>query len=470
MKIERIQGNEERRILTAMIVDNQALGRISTKWDGEMFRSRWADIVGDWCVKYHRRYGRAPQKHVQGLFESWASEGKDKETIQLVERFLTNLSEDYKQAKNDAANSDFIVDLAAKHFTRVKLRRTTDRVSGFVDEGKLDKAVEEWTKFHAVELGMGAAIDVLHNQEAVRAAFEEEAEDILVYPGALGTFFKGQMARDSFIALLAPEKRGKTFWLIDMGWRAMLQRRRVAWFAAGDMSEKQMIRRLAARAARHPVRSKEWPATVKYPIKMRRTEDGTVQVKFEEKTFDRPLSWRAAWKAFQEVAQYRVKGKDYLRLSVHPNSTLSVKGIDAQLEAWAREGWVPDVVITDYADILDEDSAMPGAQAPRDKINASWKQQRALSQKWHILYITATQADAEGGVVDIIRRTNFSEDKRKLAHVTGMLGINQSSEEKDKGVFRLNWVVLREGEFSESATVAVASCLPLASPAVKSCF
>ena len=51
------------------------------------------------------------------------------------------------------------------------------------------------------------------------------------------------------------EKRGKTFWLIDMAWRGMLQRKKVAFFATGDMSQRQMMRRFIARAAKRPFKA-----------------------------------------------------------------------------------------------------------------------------------------------------------------------------------------------------------------------
>ncbi len=51
-----------------------------------------------------------------------------------------------------------------------------------------------------------------------------------------------------------------------------------------------------------------------------------------------------------------------------------------------------------------------------------------------------------------------------------MIGLNQTMEEKDKGIFRLNWIVRREAEFSEYRCLNVASCLALARPYVVGCF
>jgi hypothetical protein len=52
-----------------------------------------------------------------------------------------------------------------------------------------------------------------------------------------------------------------------------------------------------------------------------------------------------------------------------------------------------------------------------------------------------------------------------------MIGINQTDpEEKDLGVMRLNWIKLRDEDFSEKAVVWVAGCLSIANPIIRSTF
>jgi hypothetical protein len=155
-------------------------------------------------------------------------------------------------------------------------------------------------------------------------------------------------------------------------------------------------------------------------------------------------------------------------LSVHPNSSINVEGIVSTLNVWERSGWVPDVVVVDYADIL----SIPTGYRPgdRDAINETWKQLRNLSQSRHILVVTATQADANSYTANTIRRGNFSDDRRKNDHVTGMLGINATEEEQELGIFRLNWTKRREEAYTESRCVHVAGCLHLGRPHIKSTF
>ena len=106
----------------------------------------------------------------------------------------------------------------------------------------------------------------------------------------------------------------------------------------------------------------------------------------------------------------------------------------------------------------------------RDAINNTWKAMRALSQRRHCCVVTATQADADSYDSWLLSMSNFSEDKRKYAHVTAMAGINQTQPEKERGIYRLNWLVGREFEFTESQVVWTAACLTVGNPAILSVF
>jgi len=135
------------------------------------------------------------------------------------------------------------------------------------------------------------------------------------------------------------------------------------------------------------------------------------------------------------------------------------------LKEWAREGWVADVVVIDYSDILDMN--YPKIEG-RDRIDRTWRDLRRISQQFHCLVVTATQTNRDSYDAKIITRKHSSEDKRKLAHVTGMIGINQTEEEKKQEVMRFNWIKVRDGKYFESKCVAVAGCLSVGNVAIRS--
>lgn len=465
MQVNRRDGSDERRILIGMIVDRVVLGRISTKWEKDLFSSKWANLVAGWCHKFFEKYNKAPGKAIEGLFESWASRHGESDTVKLVEKLLSSLDGEYRSLKRES-NSDYIIDLASNHFNKVKLSKLAKQLEGAVDNGELDDAVKSITSYNKLEMGLGSGINVLQDKEAVRAAFAERRESIIKYHGDLGTFLGDSLERDGFIALVASAKKGKTFVLMDMAWRAMEQRRKVAFFQMGDLSQNQSMRRFMIRAARRPYK----PGKILYPIKVEKDPDEDMAiVEHKEKEYTDGLDWRKCWKSCKEVMESKARTKEpLLKLSCHAACTLNVHGIRGILQNWERTGWVPDVVIIDYADLI---APIAGYKESRDQVNATWTALRSLSTQLHCLTVAATQADAGSYTAHTLHRSNFSNDRRKNDHVTGMIGINQSVAEKEMGLMRWNWVVpYREGDFKEGVCVHVAGCLAIANPCIRSTF
>jgi hypothetical protein len=465
MRIDKKNSSQERRILIAMIVDSVVLGRIASKYQSRMFKSKWANIIAKWCLNYYQKYEKAPMKHIEDLFEKWSVETKDKATINIVSKFLESLSDEYENLKTES-NSNYIIDITGHYFNQVNIENLIEKVESDISAGKTEKAHKHLISYNKIEMGVGEGIDVLQDKEAIREAFDTDRKETLIeFAGALDEFFKGSLEREGFIAFMGKKGVGKSFWLMTMAYQGMLQRRRVAMFEVGDMGKRQTMRRLMIRTAKQP----RFPQDVYYPKKIYRDERKRIKRRFEIKEFTKKLSWRKAHKACRKLMDKKIKSQDsYFKLSCHFNSTLSVDGIDSILQDWERQSnWIPDIIVIDYADIL---KMVYAHKEGRDCINETWKQLRALSQKRHCLLITATQSDADSYNRGTLKMKNFSDDRRKIDSVTGMIGINQTESEKKRGIMRLNWISLRDDEFHSSHCVHVAGCLALANPAIKSCF
>lgn len=463
------EGSDARRILIGMIVNDRVLSRLASQWNGSvgLFSSKYANLIANWSIEHYRRYNKAPGRLIQSIYQSWSEKQRElgnDSTVEMVERLLETMQREHKSLGE--VNVDYTIDLAGRHFNRVKLEQLVENVQGELGVGEVQKAEAVLTQHRRVELGVGAGIDPLRNMEAIQQAFAERRESLIQYDDDLGRFFGDALERDGFVAFIGSAKRGKSFWLLDMAWRAMEQRRRVAFFEVGDMSQNQILRRFMCRAAARPLRAE----VVKKPVELKRPAKSEPRIRYQSKSFDHGLRWREAWHACERVVRMTRSKRPLLRLSCHPNLSISVSGIEGILAGWEQEdnrGWTPDIIVIDYADILAPDHA---SKEVRDQINDTWRKLRALSQKLHCLVLTATQADAGSYKAHLLRRQNFSEDRRKHDHVTGMIGISVTDEEKGKGLCRLNWIDLREGDFTESKVLYVAGCLQLANPAMLSCF
>jgi len=306
-----------------------------------------------------------------------------------------------------------------------------------------------------VELGVGATINPATDYDVWMRAFDKEEDRPLIsYPRQLDSFLGRSMVRGKLIAWMGPDKVGKSFWLLDAAFRAVKNRRRVAYFDVGDMDEDDVLLRLGSRVSRIPHKGQlgHWhPKLV--------TPNG--EMERERKKHKRLLSGAEAFRACKKS----FRGLDVFRLRCFSNSTIDVYGIMSVLQGWEREGWVADVVVIDYADIL---APPAGVRDTLDQIDTTWKQLRRLSQEMDCLVLTATQsnADAYQNKSKVLGRRHFSGRKTKLAHVNGMLGINMTSGEKEVEVTRLNWVVRRDGPFTEQLYQTVAGCLAISNPAV----
>ena len=63
--------------------------------------------------------------------------------------------------------------------------------------------------------------------------------------------------------------------------------------------------------------------------------------------------------------------KTYLKVSIHPNSSINIRGINSILTHWeTAEGFIPDLIVIDYADILAPEE---NKKDSRSETNDTWK-------------------------------------------------------------------------------------------------
>lgn len=471
MKVVKKDSGRERTVLTAMITDKQVLASIAPKWTKEgLFPSEWSNLVGGWAVKYFNKYGKPPGKSIKSIFMDWGEDNPNTETVENVERCISYLSNEYDSSEK--INSPFLIDLAGKYFQSVQADALLEELQKLKEVGKVKDFFKTVDKFNRIEIGTGTSRKLMQDEALWTRAFEHERESLVKYPGDLGRFFGNELERDGFIAIMGVQKRGKSVWLQDLAVRAMEQRRRVAYFQCGDLSEIQQVRRFGVRIARHPLKATRKDFPLSFPKKLELAEGIGEKVKIieaVEKHFEEGLTRDLAWNSVKQFMANKVRStKPYLMLSVHPMKSITVAGIHSTLVTYQHEGWIPDVIVIDYADILANPVGFQGQGDFRDAINENWMAMRRLSQVWHCLVVTATQVKASGFTAETLGMEHFSEDNRKFSHVTGMMALNQNNSMKEQGIVALNWIVLREDDFSISRKVYCAGNMAVMNPAIRS--
>lgn len=459
MKITTVDRSSDLSILEAMAINSRVLGRVSSAWKYPgLFASEEMNIIGNEFVRYYRKYGKAPRKKSLDVIAAWGERfPKLHEKFTAIERVLHRLELEKE------VSGDYWIDSAMQVFSRIAEEKFNEQ-HRLALESSWETAASLRKEFTTVNLTPQQGV-TLDEEDVWRSAFPEKSEALVTFRDGLGKFFGNLLERDTFFTFIGVEKRGKSFHLIDFAWRAIEQRRRVAYFEAGDMSQAQVMRRIAMRACGRPIGAK----TIQVPTGLTASGYGAKDARvigYEEKKFTGPLNGEMGYKAYQRMLEKIAKSRGNLfHLYCHPTGTLSVDMVRQQLDDDVADGWYPDCVVVDYADILAPPS---GKLEARDKIAETWKHLRGLSLSHHVLLLTATQGNREAYDREIIRMTNISDDKRKLSYVNGAIGINMTGAEKVEGRRRLNWVCGRDVEHAWYQTVHCAGNLSIGNPCMYS--
>lgn len=510
----------ERKILIGLITNTEFLKQIEEEWDPNYMVSKVGKAISDWCWEYYKKYRKAPMREIETIYLKKLKAKKiTKETAEEIEsEILPRLSDEYDQ-ESDLTT---LLDDAREFFEEQQVQMHIDELSNLLGKGRVKEAVQSVEKFKVKGTVEEESLDLSSEKalQKLEEAFDQSFEPVVRFPGALGEFWNDQLVRGALVGILAPEKRGKSFLLLEFMMRAYAQNKRVAFFQAGDMTEAQQMVRTAIYLSRKSNKEK-YCGTHYLPVQdciknqkdtcTKRVRECSFGLFGEEVDTREDISkedlieayesnpdykpcfnckewlleknhWGAPWLTKINIkdpvtkqAAVRVWKKFFtnagraIKLATYVNGTLNVSKIEKQLDTWKeKEGFEPDIVLVDYGDLL-----VPELRGDfRHQEDDKWKKLRGLSQKTNALWVIPTQADAESYKKGLLDMSNYSEDKRKNAHVTALYGLNQDVQGREKsiGLMRFNKIVIREGEFHSSQQVYVLQNLSIGRPHLGSFF
>ena len=486
----------ERRIATGSIVSTDFLRRLRSFWKDDYLESTELARIVHWSIEYFEKYKKAPGRHIEDIYLEELRKGVlDKAEAEYTESVFARLADDYD--RGDQFNADYLFDRTTDYCREREILHHNERVQDLIERGDVRAADAAALAYRSMSWATDRGLEV-GSEEGLRRlgeAFTSTTQPVLSYPGALGTMLNQHLVRDGFVGFTGSEKRGKTWIMLDIAVRALRQRSNVAFFQAGDLTEGQFLRRIgihiAGRSDTETYCRAHWRPIGDCVFNQinectrgdrnctfgvfEETVDGYKSNRLSYTSYDelvkaaednpdyRPCDsagcgrrWPAVWlveepetmpltgrSAQRVVGRFFERYRRRFKLATYASGMLDISEVESCLDEWERaDDFVPDVIVVDYADLM-----TARASDFRHMQNEIWKGLRSLSQKKHALVVTATQADAASYRANSLTMSNFSEDKRKFAHVTAMFGLNQSPDgrEKQLGIMRINELVVREG-------------------------
>ena len=510
---KKIEENPERQIALGMIVSEDYLKNVQSIYRPELIDTSFILTVNNWCLQYWEQFKTCPGVHIEDIYDQNVQNGDlSEEEEELIAELLDSLSSEYERSSK--FNSPYLLDKAEKYFEKQNLKKKAGNIRVALSNNDLESAQRELSEYKTIARPTSKGIDPFTDKRTMLDSFEYASEPLFTLPGAAGDFLNDIFVPDSFVTLLGPEKKGKTWTLIELSIWARRAGCNVAFFSVGDMTLPQIMLRYGIRFCGKSNKEK-FCREIELPcIDCKKNQDDTCDnrhrlgtdkvindkgelLPFKDneehepcsycrKTPNPPEKWEGAyWTKIKEATipltgieavkkaeqlNRRWGKKSRFKLDAYAKGNLSIQKIENQLDIWEREEFfIPNVIIIDYMDNLSPDK-IGNDFSPRHTIADIWGNTRRLSQERHCCLISASQSDALSYDAKWLTEKHFSESKTKNAHVTGMVTLNQTIEEKRRGIMRWGKLFTREDEFDSHNGVTILQSIKRGRPLLDSYY
>jgi len=434
----KIDVEAEKEIVIGFIVSNRFIKEITPIFDVKYLKINYTKIISKWCLEYYAQYGKAPYTDIEKIFKLKTIENKiNDELVELIEKFLMDLNKKYADFEN--FNEQYLIDNTEKYLKKCNLELLKDTIDVCLVDNKIDKAESIVASHCRVERLGHDYIDILKDDKKIILKLLEEENEIFTFPGVLGQMV-GPIHRADFVSYIAPMKRGKSWHLINFAVRASLLQLKVL-FISMEMPMKQLLQRFYQNFLGESKKQKD-EITIPY---------------FNENNLDFKTVKRKGLKVSGVIRKIKkldtlIKGGG-LNLVCYPTRGINIAGIKNEINNLAHyKKFYPDVVVIDYLDILAPEPF--SSKDIRHRIDETWAVARGLAQEINGVVVTASQGN-RGTFSKDIDEEGVAEDIRKLAHVTHMIALNQTKEDKRNCVMRMSMLSAREEEFFVDDEVVV---------------
>lgn len=364
-------------------------------------------LVKKFFVKYHKI---PTMDTLTLLLEKLPSE--EKKNLKEYSVFIKELSEtkidvDVDILKNEIFN-------AIKNFEVEKfILKTANKATSVSFEDILTDIRNVASKFVPKSVG----IDVTDVARGIKHIRHDVKDKVTSGIASLDRFLYGGFGTEEIATIIAPPGRGKSFFLLNVMYGAMLAKKNVLYLTC-ELYEKSVLKRLYSR----------------------------ISYSTRKDMLDEEYVVKSASKFF---ALTKSKG----RILYVPSKSMTVEGVESLLDSQRMYfDFVPDIIIVDYLDLLAPRAADMRLEI-RHRLRGITDDLRSLSIRRNVPVLTATQGNRESLAKSKITEANVSEAFGKIEVSDVVLALCQTDEEKKMKRARL--LILKNRDYISGACIEV---------------
>lgn len=431
-QMERLNGTLQENIISLLAHSDTHGKVISQSVQPQLFEGEYR-VIAERAIDYWQRYGRPPAEHMADLVDDIISD-KANRKAKTYTRILTSMMQ-----LHDSINVKYVMD---QLHIFVRMQRFKDAILKSAEqlnaEGEIAVAEVEklWSELLRDRIATAEPATRLSDHRKLLLYLETQYAEFVT---GIKPFDEAEVvpARGTVLLLLGAAKRGKSWFLVNTAIKNVLLRKKVLVFSL-EMGEEQYLQRCYQALF----------AITKYDrdIERRviiRDDEGKLQgLDTEEVKLDFTLHGAGAEENLEKNVLKLGPRSDFLRIKRFPTRSATVDDLDAYIETLEiTEGFIPDMIVLDYAGILKADP-----KNPRIAMGRNLEDFRALCIRRNAAGVTAGQLSKAGAEAMSAGSTHVAEDWSMIGTADITLVLSSTDAEKALGLARIRATNARDAE------------------------
>lgn len=414
----------QENLLTLLIFDEANGQLVHNLVDVEHFYGEYRTIA-ERCYNYRDTYGAAPgREHIHDLLaDILEDKGNSKRGVLLQ-------TLDAMQRLSEGINTDYVLDQANTFVRQQTISRAILKSAQLLQQRREESITDIeaiWSELLRVDsVGFDAGLRLGSTERIINFLNERYVE----FDTGIEAFDQNGIVpyRDSVFLFLAATGMGKSWWLIQLGKRALLRRKKVLHITL-EMSEEEVASRYFQSLFSVGKRSGDVSVTsldisAKGRLSGFEISDIAPEFAFDSRILDDEL--KIHMRAFGPRLENLIIKK-------FPTRGLSPDGLRRYLDTLERvERFTPDLVLLDYLGIMKTD-----AKDHRISLGRNFEDVRGIAVERHVALGTAHQVSRAGAKQKMASSTDVSEDWSLIGTADRVVTYSATDQERRYGLARL---------------------------------
>lgn len=422
--------NLEENVLALLCHSETHAETVATLVPVELFSTRVYREIAKVSIQHVNRYARPPGVHLYDLLEKQLKKGAEGE---LIRASLDMMASVYPQMQPDY--------IAAQLKAFVRQREMIARATKYLalaEKGELDKAEELASLGHNGGPPLDDKITELssYDPSGMLSFLDQKEEDF--YSMGIGELdVRGvRPARKTLTLLIAPPKRGKSWFLTSVGKYALLHGHKVLHVSLENSAElvsKRYVMSLLGMASKAV-------DDMRIPVFRRNDYGQCVGIEWENLTKIEVISLENKARILRKLQGLRRRPE--LKIKEFPSGQLTMTMFNRYLDLLdKKDKFIPDIIIMDYPDLMKVSS-----DNKRHDLSKIFVDCRGVGSERDLAFVAATQGTRSSSDASLVNMSDVAEDFSKVATADMLLTYSRTKAERAAKLARILVAGSRDSE------------------------